>query len=121
MLTESIPVMPRFHFAESLFVTPAQFARMKRRADAAYARLFKPARGADRHELVISHGNLLRYLLLRALGVDTAQWAALDLLNCSVSVVVCEPRRMWVAAIGDAGHLPPRLQTYVRERVAHAF
>ena len=120
-LAECIPVMPRFYVAESIWISPADYARMKRRADTVYARLFKSARGTDRHELVVSHGNLLRYLLLRALGVDTAQWAAMDLLNCSVSVVVCEPRRTWVAAIGDAEHLPPRLQTYVRERVAHAF
>ncbi|MBK8835228.1 MAG: hypothetical protein IPO29_10320 [Anaerolineae bacterium] len=77
-------------------------------------------RGEDTHELVVSHGNLLRYLLLARSRMSIRPPGWLD-LNCSVSVVVCEPGRTWVAAIGDAGHLPPRLQTYVRERVAHAF
>lgn len=121
MLAECSPVIPRGFESAFASVTPAEFSKMKRRADAAYARLFKAVRGEDTHELVISHGNLLRYLLLRALDVNTAVWGGLDLLNCSVSVVVCEPRRTWVAAIGDAGHLPPRLQTYVRDRIAHAF
>ena len=120
-LAESTPTLPRDFTADYGELTAAQFATMRREADSAHEVLFSPISGPDRHELVSSHGNQIRYLLFRALDLPLDMWRRFDLMNCSVSLVVVEPSHVWAARVGDAGHLPPRLQTYVRERVAHAF
>ena len=120
-LTEAAPVLPR-DFADAFAsVKASEFAAMKRSADAAFRQVFAPAQDEDRHELVVSHGNILRYLLVRALDLPLDSWTRFDLLNCSVSVVVVERGRAWAAGVGDVGHLPPRLQTYVRDIAPHAF
>ena len=120
-LAESTPTLPRDYTADYGELTAAQFASMRREADSACEVLFSPISGPDRYELVASHGNLLRYLLFRALDLPLDMWRRIDLMNCSVSLVVVEPSHVWAAQVGDVGHLPLVLQTYVRERVAHAF
>ncbi len=113
--------MPR-DFADAFSrLKPIEFAAMKRSADAAFRKIFAPAHEEDRHELVVSHGNILRHLLVRALDLPLDSWTRFDLLNCSVSVVVVERGRIWAAGVGDVGHLPPRLQTYVRDIAPHAY
>lgn len=34
----------------------------------AFAKYFKTTRGKDRHEIIVSHGNLIRYLAARVLA-----------------------------------------------------
>lgn len=120
-LAESTPTLPRDYTADYGDLTAAQFASMRREADSACEALFSPISGPDCHELVASHGNQIRYLLFRALDLPLDMWRRFDLMNCSVSLVVVEPSHVWAARVGDVGHLPLRLQTYVHDQVSHAF
>ena len=64
--------------------------------------------------MVIAHGNVIRYLITRALGVDTKAWLEMSVGNASITQVLVEPDgRFKVISLGDVGHLPPSMQTGV--------
>jgi serine/threonine-protein phosphatase PGAM5 len=79
----------------------------------AFARFFVPSPAGDRHELLVCHGNVIRWLWCRALGVETAAWLGMAIANCSITVIQIKPDgacKLYV--FGDAAHLPVELQTY---------
>lgn len=66
----------------------------------------------DRHELIVAHGNLIRYLICRVLGASPRAWASMRINNCGLSEVVVESDgSLTLASYNDTGHLPPRLVT----------
>lgn len=80
--------------------------------DRAFARHFVPAQGQPRRELLVCHGNAIRYLLTRALGVERQAWLEMSLGHVSFSTVrIAADGSMQVIAAGDVGHLPPGLRT----------
>ncbi|MBN8726298.1 MAG: histidine phosphatase family protein [Xanthomonadales bacterium] len=91
---------------------PEDLAACKAQLDRAFARFFKPAEGAERSELLVCHGNVIRYLVTRALGVDTESWLEMSVRNASITTIRVEADgRFKVIGVGDAGHLPPTLLT----------
>jgi serine/threonine-protein phosphatase PGAM5 len=92
--------------------TPADLAACKARLDRVFATYFKPASGAGSTELFVCHGNVIRYLVTRALGVDTAAWLEMSVGHASITTIRVEPDgRFKVIAVGDVGHIPPYLRT----------
>ena len=74
--------------------------------------LFAPSRHGDRHELVVCHGNVTRWLVTRALGVDPDSWLGMSIGHASVTVLRVDAEGgLRVLAVGDVGHLPANLQT----------
>lgn len=80
--------------------------------DALFAKHFVPAAGAERRELIVCHGNVTRYLVTRALGVDTEAWLEMSVGHASLTQIRIEPDgRFKVISVGDTGHIPPNLLT----------
>ena len=91
---------------------PEEMAACAHRLDALFAERFVPSPDRERHELLVCHGNVIRYLVTKALGVDTRAWLELSVHNASLTVIRVEPDgRFKVLAVGDSGHLPPSLET----------
>ena len=62
--------------------------------------------------LIVGHGNVFRYYMVRLLQLDRFSWARLEMHNCSISrVCIYDDGRVRVTHIGDTGHLPPELLT----------
>jgi serine/threonine-protein phosphatase PGAM5 len=92
--------------------TPADLAACKAQLDRVFATYFTPASGAERTELFVCHGNVIRYLVTRALGVDTAAWLEMSAGHASITTIRVEADgRFKVTAMGDVGHIPPNLRT----------
>jgi serine/threonine-protein phosphatase PGAM5 len=92
--------------------TPEAFAACTQQLDATFARYFQPVAGQPRTDLLVCHGNVIRYLVTRALGVDTQAWLEMSVGHASISVIRVEPDgRMKVISVGDVGHLAPGLLT----------
>ena len=90
---------------EDLAACTAQLERLA-------ARLLRPADGPDRHELVVAHGNVIRWLTTRALDVDRNAWLGMSIGHASLTVILIQPDGTpRVVAVGDVGHIPPGLQT----------
>ncbi len=79
-----------------------------------YARYFTPAAThEDRHDVLVAHGNVSRWLLCRALGLDTKHWSDFSIGNGSITAFVVRPDgSVGLAAWSDTGHLPANLQTW---------
>ena len=80
-------------------------------ATAAFAKYMRPAEQKEEIEIVVSHGNLIRYLIARALG-QADRWIRFRTLNCGISEVHVESDGIWVVSYNDVGHLPAHLVTY---------
>lgn len=91
---------------------PEDVAACDTRLDAAFARYLAPSPAADRHDLVVCHGNVIRWFVTRALKVDPHAWLGMSIANCSLTVITVKPDGvMKVLSFSDSGHLPPNLET----------
>jgi serine/threonine-protein phosphatase PGAM5 len=109
LLLEGIPTRIKGLTREQRQRVPAQRARM----DTAFARYFRPTLGKDRIELLVCHGNILRYLLRRAIDDPPHKWWRSDVMHCSLSAVVIRPDgTARILAFNDVGHLPRSLQEF---------
>ena len=64
--------------------------------------------------MLVAHGNVIRYLTGRAIGLDPKLWLNLSFPHGSIAMVRVRPdRSMQLHALGDIGHLPAELVTYV--------
>jgi serine/threonine-protein phosphatase PGAM5 len=80
--------------------------------DAAFANFFVPAAGAAETDVLVCHGNVIRYFVMKALGVDATHWLQMTLGHASLTVIRVEANgAMQVLSVGDVGHLPPEMQS----------
>jgi len=92
---------------------PDEIAACEANLAAAWARIFRPAGDADAHDIVVCHGNVIRWFVTRALEVDTEAWLGMSIANCSLTVIQVKPDGSCkVVAFADAGHLPAHMRTY---------
>ena len=96
-------------------MTRAQLQRvpkMRARMDRAYLRFFRATRGPDRCEVFVCHGNIIRYLVRKAIGDAPGGWWRAWVMHCSLSVVVIRrDGSTRLMALNDVGHLPRKMQT----------
>lgn len=91
---------------------PEDLAACQAQLERVFAQWFKPAPGAERTDLFVCHGNVIRYLVTRALGVDSKAWLEMSIGHASITKIrVRADGSMQVISVGDVGHLPPNLQS----------
>jgi serine/threonine-protein phosphatase PGAM5 len=91
---------------------PEDLAKCQAELDRVFARFFRPAAGHAETDLLVCHGNVIRYLVTRALGVDTKAWLEMSPGHASITRIRVEADgRFKVISVGDVGHLPPNLLT----------
>lgn len=84
----------------------------EKRLDQAFSNYLLPSLDGEQHDVVVCHGNMIRYLVMKALGVNSKRWYSLSIANCSLTVVKITPSgAMSVLSFSDTGHLPPNLTT----------
>ena len=91
------------------------------RIDERLARYFRPSPERDSAEVLVCHGNVIRWLTCRAMGADPKLWLSMSLANCSLTVIQVRANGTCkITAVGDRGHLPVALQTWAMPRPAAA-
>ncbi len=92
--------------------TKADLKACTRQLEEAFSQYFAPSPDADRHDVLVCHGNVIRYFVTRVLGVDTEAWLGMSIGNCSLTVVtVNADGSTRLLSFSDVGHLPPNLTT----------
>jgi serine/threonine-protein phosphatase PGAM5 len=82
-----------------------------KRAERAFRKFFSPSK-KSRCDVVVSHGNLIRWLALRALDVRTDRWVRLGITHTGLTTVVVGPKgERCLFGFNDSGHLPKGLRT----------
>ena len=81
---------------------------------AAWQKYFQPTPAADRHDVLVCHGNVIRWMVARALAVDTRRWSKMDIANGSLTVIAVSPDGSTkLLMFSDVGHLEPGKQTWL--------
>jgi broad specificity phosphatase PhoE len=116
-LRECVPALSDYHEPIFLSLFPGydlgRLPGCRARLDSAYAQLFRRVRGTDRTEVVVGHGNALRYLMSRVLGSREDAWADMLLYHCGLSrVQVISDGRAGLYSFNETGHMRPADRTH---------
>jgi len=81
-------------------------------AERAFATYIRRTTGSDKHEVLIAHGNLIRYLVCRTMDVDATAWSALTSYNCGITRILVESNGLCsLISYNELGHLANELHT----------
>ena len=90
--------------------TPAQVREDRDRMHRAFEKFFQPSK-KERTELVVCHGNLIRFIMTRALGVQPAVWARFVSNHCGITRILVREHGLRVVSYNETMHLPVGLVT----------
>ncbi len=93
--------------------SPESIARCDSNLSIAWARFMRPTPEADTHDVLVCHGNVIRWFVSRAMSGDTRRWADMDIGNASISLIAVRPDGTTrLVMFSDVGHLPVEKQTW---------
>jgi serine/threonine-protein phosphatase PGAM5 len=88
-------------------------AACAKQLDQAFAEFFTVARNAKRNDILVAHGNVIRYLVMKALKVEPRAWLGMTVAHASMTVIQVLPDgSAKVLAVGDSGHIPSPLLSW---------
>lgn len=117
MLRECIPSIPDRYadfFAEHHpNLTPDMLTTCMANLDAAFDEYFAPFHDdGDIYELIVCHGNVIRYIVSRVLQMGATGWARMLINNCGITRVLVEGEdNMVLVSHNDIGHIPLAILT----------
>jgi len=110
LLAECTPTTWRQDIMQSLDEGEAEAC--ENQLDKAFTEFFKPAANDTEHDILVFHGNAIRYLVTKVLRVDTNAWLGMGIGHASITVVQVKPDgAMKLLSFGDVGHLAQNMQT----------
>lgn len=114
ILHECVPGFPKKKRKKSGHTDLKKLAKDKRQADRAFKQIFTFSK-RNSTELVVCHGNIIRYFICKALGINTELWLSMDIKQCGISSIQLnsKTREMKVMAHNDLGHIPLHKQTFM--------
>jgi len=79
----------------------------------AFKQYFIPSQDEkDKHDIIVCHGNVIRYFVTKVLNVNTMAWLQMTIGNCSLTIVKIRPNgSMKLVSFNDVGHIPSNMQT----------
>lgn len=114
LLHECVPSFPKELRKKYGFTDEKRLRIDKRRADRAFKELFTFS-NKNRVELVVCHGNIIRYFICKALGVHSEAWTRFDIKQCGISEIELDSEYKTIKIIShnDVGHIPIKMQTFI--------
>ena len=99
-----------------------QIEQTKQRIETAFRRYFTlSATEMEQREILVCHGNIIRYFICRALQTSVESLSSMESANCGISSLAIESNgRLMLLAYNDVGHLPIAKQTFIRHVPASA-
>lgn len=113
-LVECVPSIPAMLLDVVKDMSMEQIAAEQQRIAAAFSRFFVPVTGEDDvQDLIICHGNLIRYFVCRVLDAPLDMWVNLEIANCGISRVEVRPNgRLVLVTHNEHYHIPPKYHSY---------
>jgi serine/threonine-protein phosphatase PGAM5 len=66
----------------------------------------------DKNDIIVCHGNVIRYFVTKVLNVDPMAWLQMSIANCSLTIIrIKADGSMKLVSFSDVGHIPPNMQT----------
>lgn len=121
VIREAIPTIPpriateilQFMENDPLF-THDTIHQDKKRVDEAFEQFFSAPEENEQstHELLVCHGNIMRYLVCRALDINVDTWAKMNINHCGITIITVDTQaRRRLITHNATGHLPIHLLT----------
>lgn len=114
LLRECVPCLPtRGWFRE---IPPERLQESQAQVEQAFSQFFQPSlvEAREQHDILVCHGNIIRYLVCRALQVAPEAWDNTVIYNCGISeVMIQEDGGMRLISHNDTGHLPYSMRTFL--------
>lgn len=90
-----------------------ELAEIREVADTLTKRFFTAPRGKKcRTELIVAHGNLIRYLVRLSMGDSAVDWWKMGTFNCGLTrLQIQQEGPNFLIQFNDIGHLPTSMQT----------
>lgn len=111
LLHECTPTSDRPDFMKNH--SPAEIADCDSNLALAWAKYVVPTPAADRHDVLVCHGNVIRWFVCRAVASDPLHWSRMDIANGSLTIIAVSPEgRVRLVMFSDVGHLPLAQQTW---------
>lgn len=117
LLREVIPIIPTgekalfaAHFPHLTF---DDVTEQRARAERAYERFFRPPPDdQDMAEIIVCHGNIIRYFVCKVLGAPIDLWTRMETNHCGVTHCTVEAGKLRLVSFNETGHLPFDLQLF---------
>lgn len=111
ILHECTPTPSRREF--SLYYTPQENALCDAQLQTAWDKYARPSPGGAAHDVLVCHGNVIRWFVAKALDLEQTRWHAMDIGNASLTVIaVRSDGSTRLVTFSDAGHVPAQMQTW---------
>jgi len=115
LLREGDPCMPDPPIEDEDW-SPCDFFQEGARIEAAFRKYFhraEPSQEKTSVDILVCHGNVIRYCACRALQLDPKAWLRMSVHNGSITVFVIKPSgRVSLLELGGAGHFSPEMLTF---------
>lgn len=92
----------------------SELVQCKYNIEKAFAKYFVPSPDQnDRNDIIVCHGNVIRYFVTKVLNVDTMSWLQMSITNCSLTIIrVLPDGKMKLDTFSDYGHIPENMRTF---------
>ncbi|MCC7403519.1 MAG: histidine phosphatase family protein [Bdellovibrionales bacterium] len=91
---------------------PRKVRDNKSRADQAVRFILKKPRRGQTTDVVVAHGNVIRYWVCCALNIDRKKWLSFSIRHGSLSTIrISSDGNAVILGFSDCGHLPLSIQT----------
>lgn len=114
-LWECVPTVPDILQNMIKDLSQEKISAEQERIATAFDRFFTPPTNEeDRRELIVCHGNLIRYFICRILETPADMWVNIEIANCGISrVEVRSNGRIVLVTHNEHQHIPPQYLTYI--------
>jgi len=93
--------------------TEAEIAASDAQLEAAWAKYVRPSPDADTHDVLVAHGNVIRWFVAKTVAGDTKRWGTMDIAHCSVTALTVRPDgSVRLVMFSDLNDLPLDKQTW---------
>lgn len=111
LLSECTPTSDRPDYMKNH--PPGEISQCDARLAAAWAKYVTPSPDADRHDVLVCHGNVIRWFVSKVVAGDPLRWGWMDIGNASLTVLAVRPDgTASLVMYSDVGHLPVDKQTW---------
>lgn len=113
-LWEGVPGFPKSLRKKYGYTDEKLLKQHKDRIEKAYEKHFRPSPRGTQTDLLVCHGNVIRYLTCRALGIPTDKWIDFEINHCGITLIRIRGKKTAehkVEYFNSIGHMPPALRT----------
>ena len=111
LIHECSPASDRADYMKSH--SPDEIAACDSNLARAWAKYMVPTPDADRHDVLVCHGNVIRWFVSRALAGGPLRWSWMEIANGSLTILAVRPDGTTrLVCFSDVGHLPVPKQTW---------